>query len=907
MGVFERTNYENILAELGRILGADDRVTGMIPDTEGDPSAAESYGRQYYKQLAPIAARQFPVVSALTNTGIQLMQPNGAQELWRDVKDGYTRGKSNFATGLSLADDAEMFPDRQVRLADGTVGSEEKARGYKAEGARELVRGIGYGALNIPDAVLGLAVDEDDPLRAPLYAQKRELAYEPTGDEAVDSALSSVHTLGSVIGESGGTYGTGKVLTGLAKEGLRTVAPHVPHMVDMPDAVKAMIPNSAYNMMGRVPHIEDVLKSKLGPDVYNAIANGVIDVATVHQMAKEENWDSKELELILELLAVALSGYEVKKTLPMKKDWTLPTPTVYPKKPPEPTEESINPHVPRLMGNEKGIVRDKYNNPKFILPKEYIDPKTKKPYPWAPVPHQMGKGYDQKKKELRRSAAYKEAEAREFGRYVHDIHNEEIDVQMPQSLVGWPKKAYIRKYGEIPTVPENPDLSPSDSLILGQELKRVFGKRAQVDEVGDSKFHITLPNGIELNAQTEKDIVVPSVRAASIRKQYDLPNRTIFKLKGHLDEVDSEALIRLSSLHDVDTLQHEAVHFALNTVTTRKEKQMLEELFGTNEENQVAGIMQAIADERNARAEHPMPIIRTVLRKIENLGGYVKSFAENVPTAIAKRSLSYLEGRPKKDILRDYAESFVDGSVWGRDIAPVMRELLERNRAEIMDTITKNHSRYFTERERFVMSTRSPHIMSLITHNNAPLIVDNSVLDKVLLEKHGKEIKPEHVARLNEEIEQPMIIIDGTWKPKGKTKEAREAYRKKHEGTYNFILGMEDNHKQNIIVPVGIDYDLSGKNKEKVNKIKSVYGYGTKDDEYYRTNIHEIMEMVRHKDLVYVDKDKVLEAVRKHRPKEFERIRDYLDKKLPPNVHTVESYREYRKRRGMKPIRESRD
>lgn len=659
--------------------------------------------------------------------------------------------------------------------------------------------------------------------------------------------------------------------------------------------------------MGRVPHIEDVLKSKLGPDVYNAIANGVIDVATVHQMAKEENWDSKELELILELLAVALSGYEVKKTLPMKKDWTLPTPTVYPKKPPEPTEESINPHVPRLMGNEKGIVRDKYNNPKFILPKEYVDPKTKKPYPWAPVPHQMGKGYDQKKKELRRSAAYKEAEAREFGRYVHDIHNEEIDVQMPQSLVGWPKKAYIRKYGEIPTVPENPDLSPSDSLILGQELKRVFGKRAQVDEVGDSKFHITLPNGIELNAQTEKDIVVPSVKAASIRKQYDLPNRTIFKLKGHLDEVDSESLIRLSSLHDVDTLQHEAVHFALNTVTTRKEKQMLEELFGTNEENQVAGIMQAIADERNARAEHPMPIIRTVLRKIENLGGYVKSFAENVPTAIAKRSLSYLEGRPKKDILRDYAESFVDGSVWGRDIAPVMRELLERNRAEIMDTITKNHSRYFTERERFVMSTRPPHIMSLITHNNAPLIVDNSVLDKVLLEKHGKEIKPEHVARLNEEIEQPMIIIDGTWKPKGKTKEEREAYREKHEGTYNFILGMEDNHKQNIIVPVGVDYDLSGKNKEKVNKIKSMYGYGTKNKEEYRTNIHEIMEMVRHKDLVYVDKDKVLEAVRKHRPKEFERIRDYLDKKLPPNVHTVESYREYRKRRGMKPIRESRD
>ena len=65
--------------------------------------------------------------------------------------------------------------------------------------------------------------------------------------------------------------------------------------------------------------------------------------------------------------------------------------------------------------------------------------------------------------------------------------------------------------------------------------------------------------------------------------------------------------------------------------------------------------------------------------------------------------------------------------------------------------------------------------------------------------------------------------------------------------------------------------------------------------------------MVRHKDLVYVDKDKVLEAVRKHKPEEFERIRNYLNKKLPPHVYTVESYRDWRNRRGMKPIRESRE
>ncbi|MBQ2247112.1 MAG: hypothetical protein II324_08665 [Selenomonadales bacterium] len=80
MGVFERTDRENMLQELGRIFGADDRVTGMIPDTEGDPSNTVSYGGQYYQYLAPIASRRLPLVSGLVNTGRQLFRPNGPQE-----------------------------------------------------------------------------------------------------------------------------------------------------------------------------------------------------------------------------------------------------------------------------------------------------------------------------------------------------------------------------------------------------------------------------------------------------------------------------------------------------------------------------------------------------------------------------------------------------------------------------------------------------------------------------------------------------------------------------------------------------------------------------------------------------------------------------------------------------------
>ena len=84
MGVFERIDPENMMQELSRIFGADDRITGMIPDTEGDPSSAESYGGQYYKrQLAPVVNRRFPLVRQFSNYGRELLSPDGK-------KDGYT-------------------------------------------------------------------------------------------------------------------------------------------------------------------------------------------------------------------------------------------------------------------------------------------------------------------------------------------------------------------------------------------------------------------------------------------------------------------------------------------------------------------------------------------------------------------------------------------------------------------------------------------------------------------------------------------------------------------------------------------------------------------------------------------------------------------------------------------------
>lgn len=428
---------------------------------------------------------------------------------------------------------------------------------------------------------------------------------------------------------------------------------------------------------------------------------------------------------------------------------------------------------------------------------------------------------------------------------------------------------------------------------MEKELERVFGKHAILEETATNKYHVTLPNGVELNVQSYHEIPMPKHHSRQIVKRYGFPNRTAFSLKGNLSSVDSYALIQLRDLRDSDTLQHQAIHLAMKTVTTRKEKETLRKLFGPREEDQVAGVMQAIREERARQGAHPNTFMNKILRRIEEFGGYVNDFVKNVPTALAKRDWSYLAGKTPNETLRDYAKSFVDGSVWGHDMAPVMREFVDSHREHIAEAIAKENSRWFSERHGLTLYDHSPSIFSLIGKSEQPLIIDNNIFNKILLEKHGAEISPDHLARVPREMEHPVLIIKADWNPNEATK--------RDDNAYNFLLEMTDNFGSNIYVPIGLDYSS---NTGRTNKIKSIYGFNrmaSKMKGKPKFDIDKFLQMIQSDKLAYIDPQKALAIVAKHRPQDYEKVRDYLYRELPDMIFTPEKFRRWRQRRGVKP------
>ncbi|MBO5244910.1 MAG: hypothetical protein J6B02_02295 [Selenomonadales bacterium] len=910
MGFFQPRDYERIARDLRELFGADDRMTGMIPDTYDDPSEVRGFG-----------SYRMPT----------------SKEILRSIrKAGSDAGdwinESDFVRGLKLAEDNETFLDRQTYLDDGTVGSEERVRGYGLYGLKELTRGMMYGAANVPDAILGVAVDEDNSLRAPTQAAKRALAYEPTGDGEIDLALQTMHNLGQGVGEAAVTGGSASLM----KKGILTAASHAPRqmMFRAPEAVKNVLPYSWQNKAHQMPHISEALaEKKLGRAMLDASTEGAAEGAMMYQIAQEENWGTDDL-VTLGGLAIGtglLDHYASELPRPMwkpvdtkrapyeekalerkakqkkdmeeyAKEYGYPFKMLKQGGEDKPVEHdwmhpAENPHVPHLWRKKGEVVYDEdFNHPLYHLPEQYLDPKfegyvnsikkkkereqerKKHLLLGSPIPYQLK--YKKYNGELKTSLPLKDAKARDKAREIPQIDNEEIEVYTSDGQ----RKKRLAEHKQ--------GLLPSDGLIFKNELRRVFGKHAQLDQTDDNTFHITLPNGIELNAKTGEQVDAYASAGEWIRRQYGMPSRATFTLKGSLDHVDGFDLIRLSDLYNSDTIQHEAVHFALNTVTTKKEKDILRQQFGDREEDQVAGVMEAIRQERAMQQKHSNPFVNRLLRKIERFGGQIKAFADNVPTAIAKRDLSYLQGRSPNEMLRDYAESFVDGSVWGREIAPVAREFIEKNREEIAETLKKRHSLLYPEQpHNITLAQRSPNIFSLLPYKNNPLQIDNSVISKILKEKHADSIDPEHIAKLPQALEHPVLIIDAKW--------TKNTSSKDNNDTYNFLLDMTDKNNANILVPIGFNYTPTN---ETVNRVKSMYGktpsIGSLEK---RPHIDEIIDMVMSDKLVYVDKDKVLNLVKAYSPKKYYRMREYLNKKLPAHVHTPETYRDFRNRRGLKP------
>lgn len=1027
MGLFDSLDYEKTLQELGEILGADDRVTGMIPDTNGNPLGVDSYGKRYLDRMGDLIRRG--------GYGLRDLHPGG-QEMgsglisYDTTRDGYTSDTErvakpfvyspyvtedggyrfglddptaanrisinrlasdgakwvrddndelvdNFRRGVSLAEDNESFIDRQTYLEDGSVGSEEEARGYKLEGGRELLRGIGYGGVDVADSLLGMAVDRDHPLRYPTGRMLDALSYENTGDDGVDMPLSTMHSLGSSIGEMVATGGA----TGAVRKGLVSAGAKLPAIAGR-GLVHPMA--SGVQQMGQSSGIEQFLHTRLGSAIFDFVADGLVDTAMIRQVAERENWSEEELQTALitaRALAMAGLSWDYRPTMQGVIRWRDSAfgepegwqPETF-KKPGKPLgrryDEIAADAGPKLKMKEssktgyKKSVLEVEQDPKGRGPlyedREQYDfsDATKKSHDgknysimpqvqkYPPEPNIM-LGRNDKKGRIEHSKEWENARDLDKKMPVPNLDNEELIVDGKRSRVydgiydelaerrknvkkqnedidkenaerekaGNPERLEKIKMPQIaelraerdaqlaldlrePFIPQVP-LVPSYELIMEKELERVFGKHSILEEVSPDKYHVTLPNGVELNVRTYHRIPLDDETKSQVKNRYRLPNRTLFSLKGNTIKADSYALIQLSDLREHDTLQHQAVHLAMNTVTTRKEKETLRELFGPREEDQVAGVMEAIREERVRQAEHPDSFLRRLLRRIEEFGCYVRDFVKNVPTALAKRDWSYLTGKTPDETLKDYAKSFVDGSIWGHEIAPNMREFIDSHRESIAEAVKKEHSRRFVDRVGLRIYDHSPNILQLLRGNDRPLTMDRGIFSKVLLEKHGDEITSRQIEQLPHAMEDPVLIIRSDWTERGSSKREIKKNAQIDKNGYNFILDIEDEYGGNICMPILFT--------DGETKIKSIYSMLTEKSKLMgepKFDRKAFLGMINSDKLAYVNPGKVLRMVQRYTPKDYLAVRDRLYRNLPDTVYTPEKYRVWRRSRGLKPFTE---
>lgn len=1027
MGLFDSIDYEKTLQELGEILGADDRVTGMIPVTDGNPLGVDSYGKRYldrmgglvrsggyglrdryldgqemrsgltsydttydgYTSNAGEAAKPFVYSPYVTEDGgyrFGLDDPTSANRISinRLVSDGtqWVRDNNdelvdNFYRGVSLAEDNESFIDRQTYLDDGSVGSEEVARGYKLEGGRELLRGIGYGGVDVADSLLGMAVDRDHPLRYPTGRMLDALSYENTEDESVDMPLSEMHSLGRGIGEMVATGGA----TGAVRKGLVTAGGKLPAIAGG-TLVHPMA--RGVQQIGQSSGIENFLHTRLGSAIFDFVADGLVDTAMIRQIAERENWSEEELETALitaRALAIAGLGWDYRPKMQGLIRWRDSAfgepegwqPEIF-KKPEKPlgrrydeiaadagpkfkmieTPKSGSKNsVPEVEHNKIGapIYEDREIYDFTKIRKEHPSPDGKnysimpevQHYPPQPniIKGQKNSGNIDHSKEWindrnldnktpvpdvdneeiaidwKRSKAYegiyaeldeRQKRVKAYNKKVDKENKERADRGEKEML----KKLEMPKLEELEAerdaqlaldlretfIPQVP-LLPSYELIMEKELERVFGKHAVLEEVRPDKYHVTLPNGIELNVRTYHQIPIGNETKAHVKNRYGLPNRTVFSLKGNTVKADSYDLIQLSDLREHDTLQHQAVHLAMNTVTTRKEKETLRELFGPREEDQVAGVMEAIREERVRQEEHPDSFLRRLLRRIEEFGCYVRDFVKNVPTALAKRDWSYLMGKTPNETLKDYAKSFVDGSIWGQDIAPNMREFFDSHRDSIAEAIKKEHSRRFVERQGLQIYDHSPNILLLLRGSDRPFTMDRRVFSKILSEKHNDEITYRQLEQLPHAMEDPVLIIRSDWRDRGSSKQAIKENAEIDKNGYNFILDIEDEYGGNICMPI-----LFTEGETKIKSIYSMFTQNSKQMGEPKFDRNAFLGMINSDKLAYVNPDKVLRMVQRYTPKDYIAVRDYLYRNLPDTVYTPEKYRVWRKKRGLKPFTE---
>lgn len=186
----------------------------------------------------------------------------------------------------------------------------------------------------------------------------------------------------------------------------------------------------------------------------------------------------------------------------------------------------------------------------------------------------------------------------------------------------------------------------------------------------------------------------------------------------------------------------------------------------------------------------------------------------------------------------------------------------EANFAQAVDNFWNN--KLETTNPVPVMTT--PLVLKLVGAEVLPVEIDLKILNKVLKDKHGETIERDTLKQVPRKIADPIMVLKN-----------RDENGVIIPGETVVVLDLKDADKNTIIVPIILDAVSIGSGK--VNKIKSVFGKGSKTGE----NIQWFATRIALGDLLYVNKKRTTDllSTARHQSSMALNFSSSFDKSIP--------------------------
>lgn len=338
---------------------------------------------------------------------------------------------------------------------------------------------------------------------------------------------------------------------------------------------------------------------------------------------------------------------------------------------------------------------------------------------------------------------------------------------------------------------------------LKAEIKEAFPGAKNVEE-GLNSLRFEMPNGAKITVDMRNQIVATQEELDRAKQEHGYNANDNIVVEGFAETHGKEAYIALSQGSRKGTGFHEAFHVVRDMTLTDKEKAVLDKYYKGDEEKQADAYAAWVEARRNGHGT----LFGKIWHKVQDMAKRVQSFfkgVENVHSIFSKME---------------------SGEIWERENGKSGMSAaaqLKEDIAQFSQTIDGFINNKLSS-ESMVSVMTTPLAMHIAGSKILPVKMSKAVLNKILKQKHAKEIRPAILKQLPEALTDPLMILKST-----------------NDSEMIVVVDLQDKNGSTIMIP----FVLNAKDGEyQINSIKSVYGRTIKstlmpNDKWYISKIND--------------------------------------------------------------------